>query len=341
MRQITIIGLTTLAALLASCASNTPPGGGSPNGAADTTPPTVLSVTPASGAAGVTADAVITVTFSEAMDRAATAAAYSSTDLSAGSVTFEWNAAGTILTIRPKNPLAYKHAVGLVEPPLQYSFGFTAVARDVAGNSLAAFNSNFTTLRFVPVVLFSQAALDGTVTSDGAVDTTNGLIFAGDQASNVSNRAFLSFDLSSIPASTNASAVQAATLEVRRSSMAGTPFTSLMAPCTGQFCPTNAPVQLSHVSYGASLGWLAYGTVVLQSLGVFDSIFLDYGWRSADVLSAVQSDLMNRAIRGNRSQYRLSFPLASDADNSYDNVGFSSGDHNTWAPKLNITLLIP
>ena len=142
MRQITIIGLTTLAALLASCSSNS-----QPPAAGDTTPPSIVSVTPASGTVGVTSDSVITVTFSEAMDRAATVAAYTSTELPATAVTFEWNAAGTILTIRPKNPLAYKQVGELHEPAMQYSIGFTTAARDLAGNPLAAFTSIFKTLR--------------------------------------------------------------------------------------------------------------------------------------------------------------------------------------------------
>lgn len=54
----------------------------------DTTPPTVVSISPANGATAIESDANIIITFSEGMDQAATEAAYQSADLPTSEVSF-------------------------------------------------------------------------------------------------------------------------------------------------------------------------------------------------------------------------------------------------------------
>jgi subtilisin len=97
--------------------------------AADATAPEVTSVSPADGATGVSAATNVSVTFSEAMDKAATEGAFSlvrSTDGSVVSGTFAW-ANGT-LTFDPSSALA----AGAF-----YRARLTTAAEDSAGNALA------------------------------------------------------------------------------------------------------------------------------------------------------------------------------------------------------------
>ena len=97
---------------------------------ADTTPPTVSSVSPPDGAVGVETGSALTVAFSEPMNRANAEAAFSlapsAQQTSPVAGTFAWN--GNAMTFRPSAPL------GTGTP-------YTAVVRtgatDAAGNSLA------------------------------------------------------------------------------------------------------------------------------------------------------------------------------------------------------------
>src|SRR5262245_15214730 len=65
----------------------------------DEVAPSVVSFSPADGAAGVAADAVVTVVFSEAMDPESVEAALDTSAL--GAVSLSWNAAQDTLTIDP------------------------------------------------------------------------------------------------------------------------------------------------------------------------------------------------------------------------------------------------
>ena len=115
------------AVVLAACASEAsgPPAG-------DTTPPTVLSVTPANGATGVAAGTNVTVNFSEPVAPASVTPATFSVGSAAGTIVVT----GSSATFTPSAPLASgtAHAVSV------------AGARDTAGNAMAApFASTFTT----------------------------------------------------------------------------------------------------------------------------------------------------------------------------------------------------
>ena len=133
--------------------------------AADTTAPSIVSISPANGATGVARTANIVVTFSEKMNQAATQAAYESTDLVRANVTFSWNAAGTVLTINPVTDLSYT-SFGKT-----YLFALTSKATDVAGNALPTTVSNFRTFRQLTTSIESTAALDGVVRSSGGMNT--------------------------------------------------------------------------------------------------------------------------------------------------------------------------
>lgn len=97
--------------------------------AGDTTPPTVLSGSPANGAAAIAADTNIVITFSEGMDTTSTQAAFelleNGTTISEG--TFSWSDGNTMMTFNPAADLADSASC-------QYSLG--ATASDAALNQL-------------------------------------------------------------------------------------------------------------------------------------------------------------------------------------------------------------
>jgi len=107
-----------------------------------------VDVSPSTGQTGVASNAKIVVTFSEAMNQTAVRNAYSSARLPPAQVTFSWNAAGTILTITPNNPLPYASGTSPTIPATLFLWEISTAATDLAGNGLAAtFSSSFTTLR--------------------------------------------------------------------------------------------------------------------------------------------------------------------------------------------------
>ena len=107
--------------------------------AADTGAPTITSVAPADSATGVARTATVSVAFSEAMDAAATQAAFTLVRASDGAPvagTYAWS--GTTLTFRPSSPLA---------DGALYTARVATGAKDAAGNPLAGERSwSFKTL---------------------------------------------------------------------------------------------------------------------------------------------------------------------------------------------------
>ncbi len=115
----------------------------------DNTAPSVTKVTPASNAKGVTADASISITFSEAMDQDATRSAISVSGYLSGNLSFSWNAGSTVVTVKPTTPFAYNSGTNPGSTTAtSYTGTVSTAATDLAGNPLtSAFTSSFTTLR--------------------------------------------------------------------------------------------------------------------------------------------------------------------------------------------------
>jgi hypothetical protein len=108
----------------------------------DFTPPTATTVSPADGATAVATAATVSVTFSEAMDRASAQSAFSLARAGDGAPvagTFSWS--GDTMTFRPSAALAQG---------TQYSATLAAGAKDLAGNAMAEGRSwTFSTLTTV------------------------------------------------------------------------------------------------------------------------------------------------------------------------------------------------
>ena len=279
--------------------------------------PTVVSVDPADGATGVRDDQSIIITFNKSMDQAATEAAYQSEDLPASEVTFSWNAEATVLTITPNDFLEYAAGDTPDIEAITYSFSITSTATDVAGNSLGAFSSIFSTLKVIVTSIYATASLDGDCYGSGGCDLARATFAIGDLATAPTDRGFrgfVSFDLSSIPEGV---VTDEARLIIYKE---GTNFNSgLDNPY-----PLGDMI-LEQVDYGESLTGDDYDTPVLADLGIFDSAAqLAIGYQASDVTSAVNDDLANRIERGNLSQYRLRFPIENNDNDASDNVSFTS-----------------
>lgn len=297
---------------------------------ADTTAPSVVSISPAGGATGVAKDANIVVTFSEKMNQAATQAAYQSTDLPASDVTFSWNPAGTVMTINPNADLLYT-AAGKT-----YAFSLTTTATDIAGNALPATNSSFKTFKQITTTLSSTPALDGWVRSEGLVNTDNTSMLVGDSGSvdNATYRGYLSFDLTPLPASLTSTNIQSAKLTVHQQSVSGTPYADLK---TGVLPLLSSYLLVDHVNYGTGLTPSDFDAPVLSNQGnlITTPTVGDY---SKSVLDALKDDRTNNRTR---SQYRLRFAKLTDGDGNFDAASLTSGDSATNKPTLEVTYLIP
>lgn len=333
-----------LSAALAACSTSTPAPAPTPTPppAGDTTPPSIVSVSPADGASGVAKDASVVISFSEPMNQASAQAAFQSASL--GGVTFSWNAEGTVMTVKPNTALTYTSA------GQSYSYMETTTATDRAGNALASpSNVSFKTLREITATLNSVAASEGEVFNNNTVVT--GLFRAGDASDNAAVRGFTSFDLSGLPAGLSPDNIEKATLRLYVNNIVGHPFTALFPPVTcAPYCFfVGKSVVVDSVHYGATLSGSDFDMATLpasssglygESSGPILLLGTTTGWNRSDVSAMVRADWQDRAARGSLSQYRLKFPLGTNADNKEDRIYLDSAA-NSHKPQLVLTYLIP
>ena len=117
----------------------------------DVTPPTVLTIVPASGATSIAVNSNVTATFSEAMNAstisASTFTLKQGTTAIAGSISYSGNTA----TFNPTSDLTG----GMV-----YTASITTGATDLAGNAIATTKTwSFTTVTVAPVISFATQVL--------------------------------------------------------------------------------------------------------------------------------------------------------------------------------------
>lgn len=268
-------------------------------------------------------DANIVIQFSEPMNQAAAQAAYQSTDIPSGSVVFTWNAAGDELTINPNADLTYAEGTDPAQLAANaYTIQLTTTATDLAGNPLAvAKATQFTTLRRITHSAPLIANLTNEVRADGTVGSACGGNCVGDSgtAANAQYKAFISFNVSALAPGIHT--LEQATVTFNQSVL-GSPYTDLVG--------TGGGLLMDHVNT-AELSLAAFNASALASLGV---IATSNAAVSVEVADELEDDYVNRAARGDRSQYRLSFPLASDFDGAQDIVQVTS-------PKLTVVYLLP
>lgn len=288
-------------------------GAGGMAGAApvDTTPPKVLSIVPANGAKGVTSDASIVVTFSEAVDKAAAQAALTT---SAGTLSYSWNAASTVLTATPVSALSYATGATATSYTVQISTGL----KDLANNhSDLAFSSSFSTLRQISTKL--SRPVSGTyVVSDypsAAPFTGDSSPVIGDGFGNECDRTVPDFDISGLP--NGITSIVSATLSVPIS------LTNVIAADVDWGAPFSTLGNLSvyHI-YDQPITTSTFNKAALSSIGtLMTSAALSTGTKTISVTAALQDDYANRAARSNHSMYRLQFAQLTDSDAALDLVG--------------------
>lgn len=291
-------------------------------GSVDNVPPTVVSVFPADGSTGVRGDVELLIEFSEPMDQGAAEDAYASASAGLGpsDVGFSWNDAGTILSVTPAAPLAYAQGTDpATTAALEYVFAFGAGATDLAGNALTTVDFGFATLRHITTLLEGDPAQDGDVTG-GVV--SNGLIDFSVGATTVG---FAGFGMDGLPAELDPVNVLAARLLLN-----------------GEFgCSVVAnQIGVEHVVYGATLISGAVTSGALRSPGFMAPAPEADCWNAVDVHAAVADDWTNRAVRGGRSQYRLTCVGCTQVFFASE-VSETSGDAREKGPVLEVGYLVP
>jgi hypothetical protein len=302
MIRLALTSSLLVSASLLGCGSVEDP---DPKDMGDTTAPTIVSVTPSAGQAGVPASATIVITFSEPMDRVATEAAYSSQHLPAGSVTMSWNETSDTLTITPNQPLALAEGIGndpsVTEAKL-YALWITTAALDSAGNPLAEqLQLEFTTQKHMATTAPFNRELTRYRVSNGGVSAIGADLRIGDNAM-LTYRGFVTFDLSALPEGIE---IATAELGVSQTAIVGTPF-DLGALST------------VHVTYALVNGvaWSAPALSTMDPLTTTAAL----GPRTVDISAAVAEDYADRIARGNYAQFRLEFPKPNNNDVDSDMV---------------------
>ncbi len=122
----------------------------------DELPPTVIANSPANGASGVLVSAVVTVTFSEAMDATTITGANFNVRLSSSGAlvagTVSYNAATRVATFTPSSPLT---------APTNYTVTVLTGVKDAAGNAMAApFQFTFSTADTTPPTVVTRVPAD-------------------------------------------------------------------------------------------------------------------------------------------------------------------------------------
>lgn len=298
-------------------------------------PPTVLSTSPASGATGVLPAANVSVTFSERMDQSATAGAFQVTSpngLNGG--VFTWSGDGRTLTY----DLPADVAAGTL---VTFSIGTGARDLDPAPLSLQApYTSTFRVAYLKTVTIYPE--WDGDILGASTVNATATTMRAGDTSANVQVMSAISFAHALI--TPTPVRIRSATLAVYQSACTGTPFDDLDACkrlicgpviCTclcqvGQDC--NWDLQAKWVDLGATLDVADFSAAVLSTKELSPDAAL--GWKTLDVLDDV---LASRAASLTRSQWRLEFPVTTDADGVSDSCTYSTSEAASGRPYLTVT----
>lgn len=300
--------------------------------APDTTPPTVLSSSPAYAAIGVARDGVITMTFSEPMDKASAQTAFAITSPPGfNSGVFDWNAAGTEMTFNSDTDFAYGTDV---------IWRVSTTAKDLSGNALENdVTSTFRAIRQNTVTFDFDPSTSGTASASDYWRNHVAYNFesVGDWGGNSQNRLLLGFKLDTLP--DDLTSINSGRLKWYVTGQRGTPFAVLgrlllervyigetIAYSDADSVNPNAQVQYESPALSPPI---IVPSNAVTSMGTFD------------VTSFVMQDWADRGNRSTkRSQFRLRFEVPSDNDSAYDDI-YSDVEQTPKLAELEVTYEYP
>lgn len=158
------------------------------------------------------------------------------------------------------------------------------------------------------MILKSVGKIDGYITSDRAVTTTND-IRVGDNGQSAL-RGFVSFDLSTLPQGVK---IGKATMRLYQSKVEGNPFSS------------HGALKIDYLTYGETLEATDYGQSALSLSFATIPQSTTEGWKEIDVTAKVKEDLTNaRSL----SQFRIHFTNETVGSEKKENyVSFESAEN--------------
>jgi Bacterial Ig-like domain len=289
--------------------------------------PTIVSSVPADAATGVAINSTIAVTFSAAMDKTLTQAAFTSSSVT--TPTFAWTNGDKTLTITSSAPLNAPVAAPGTNKTVSYSFA--ATAKDAAGAALTSTAARtFVTQKAVKATIAGAATLSGNIIFTEGTGDFNSVppcatpcaqnnydpgIQAGDSngfagtASKPANpdfsyKGFAGFDITSVPITAS---LISATVSLTQANFTGLPYTIIAGGLKLQ--------SITNVDLATVLPDAAPGTFLFYTADATKEFVLSTddvaGVKSVAVTTAVAADLAGRATFGNRSLFRLIFPTAA------------------------------
>ncbi|MFL5345158.1 MAG: Ig-like domain-containing protein [Hyalangium sp.] len=300
--------------------------------APDTTPPTVLSFSPAYAAIGVARDAVVTVTFSEPMDKASAQTAFAITSPPGFKFgVFGWNAAGTEMTFNPDTDFAYGTEV---------IWSVATTAKDLSGNALENnVTSTFRAVRQNTVTLDFDVRTSGNASAPDYWRNGGAYNFesVGDWFGDSQNRLLLGFKLDALPE--ELTHITSSRLKWYITGQRGTPFAVL------------GRLLLERVYIGETIAYSGAESVNPDAKVQYESPALNppiivpsnaiTTMGTFDVTSFVTQDWADRGSRNTkRSQFRLRFEVPSDNDSAYDDI-YSDVEQTPKLAELEVTYEYP
>jgi hypothetical protein len=279
--------------------------------APDTTPPTVLSSTPATSAIGIARNASITVVFSEPMDKASAQTAFAITSPSGFNAgVFDWNAAGTEMTFNPDTDFAYGDDI---------TWRVSTAAKDLAGNTLGSDATHtFRAVRINTVTINYDPRTSGSATSPYYAKVNYLFIGAavGDYGqSSQQERLLLGFKLETLP--DDLILIKQCGLKWRVSSVLDNPFQTL-GNLLLERVYIGEEIALSDTNSNNPASKTQYESPALSSPIIIPSNSI-YTITGVDVTSFVTQHWQERGSRGSkRAQFRLRFEIPNDNDGRND-----------------------
>lgn len=300
--------------------------------APDTTPPTVLAISPSYGAIGVAQKETLSVTFSEPMDKASAQTAFAITSPSGFNAgVFTWNTEGTVMTFNPDTDFPYGATV---------EWQVTTIAKDLAGNTLASLTAaSFRAIRVNTVTIDFDPSTSGSATAPNYERYNHlfNLESLGDSSGNAQSRLLIGFKLDVLPE--NLAQITSSRLKWYVTAKQGNPFgdlgrIALERLYIGEEIATStidSPNPISKAQYESSAlsSPILISSSQITTVGIFD------------VTSLVALDWEDRGNRNaKRSQFRFRFEAMSDNDGASDSL-YSDVDQTPKLADLEVTFEYP